>query len=478
MRRRLAARMVAGAALAGALTNAAASLAYAPQAPVRAAGTSIEASRLHPLVATGPWSLGVAAVLLAVAAGARRRRREAWLLGLALLGVLTVLDVLHERPALTVAAPVAGAWSLVAMRRMLVAEPYRRLLRSFMLPTPEALACTEALVRAHGCDAMAPFKLRTDVGHLFAPARDAVLAFRVENGALLVSGDPVGTASGERAVLELARDLAGHAGLSFGVTTASVRMADLLRDEFGMLPIYMGCEAVVPTAGFSLQGGRIKKVRQAHRRVQSAGFALVRCRGAALTGAQRAALRELYAATRAGEEQSFAMAPESIEAPGLEDAEFVMAQHAASGEIAGVMVFVPLAGRSMWSLALQLRDPASPNGVIDALVVHALQEAQAEGVEAISLNFAAARRYLHEKVRGFWPHVARLLARLATRWTQIDDLRAHNEKFSPTWEQRFLVVDHRLDLPRLAFATIWQEGQLPRPDAFLRPAWPCAAPTA
>lgn len=446
---------------------------------MRAVGSTIAASRLHPIVAaSGPWSVGLAVVLLTVAAGARRRRREAWLLGIALLGALTVLDLFHERAPLTIAAPVAGIGSLVAMRGLLVAEPYRRLLRSFMLPTPKALDEASALVRTYGRDAMAPFKLRTDVGHLFSPERDALLGFRVENGALLVSGDPVGTESGQRAVLALAQKLAGHAGLSFGVTTASARTADLLRDEFGMRPIYMGCEAVVETGGFSLQGGRIKKVRQAHRRVQAAGYELLRCRGDALTGRQRAALSALYGATRADEEQSFAMAPESIDAPGLDEAEFVLAEHAESGEIAGVMVYVPLAGRSMWSLALQLRDPNAPNGVIDALVVHTLLEARSEGVEAISLNFAAARRYLHEEVRGFWPHVARLLARLATRWTQIDDLRAHNEKFSPRWEPRFLVVEHPLDLPRLAFATIWQEGQLPRPDAFLRPAWPSAEPTS
>lgn len=478
MRARSAARGVASLALTAGAANATASLARFPAAPVRAVGLTVESSRLHPLLAGGPWSLGLAALLLAVAAGARRRRREAWLLGIALLAALAMLDVVEARSLLAVAAPVTGLGSLLAMRRLLVAQPYRRLLRSFMLPTSDALARTHALVQEYGRDAMAPFKLRTDVGHLFAPARDAVLAFRVENGALLVSGDPVGTADGQLAVLRLARELAEHAGLSFGVTTASAALADQLHEAFGMRPIYMGCEAVVATAGFSLQGGRIKKVRQAHRRVQGAGYALVRRRGTDLSTQDRAALRRLYVATRATDEQSFAMAPESIEAPGLDEADFFFAQHEQTGEIGGVMVFVPLAGRSMWSLALQLRDPGSPNGVIDALVADAVLAAQAERVEAISLNFAAARGYLHEPVQGFWPHVARALARLATRWTQIDDLRAHNEKFSPTWEPRYLVVEHVLDLPRLAFATIWQEGQLPRPDAFLRPAWPEPEPRA
>jgi len=381
--------------------------------------------------------------------------------------------VIHDRSPAQVALPIAGVGSLLAMRRSLVAEPYRQLLRRHMLPTPEALARTQELVRAYGRDSMAPFKMRTDVGHLFAPEGDAVLAFRVENRALLVSGDPVGTSEGVRSVIAHARQLASGAGLRFGVSTASEDVADLLREDFGMRPIYMGCEAIVRTEGFSLEGGKIKKVRQAHRRVQNAGYVLELRTRDQLTPSEREGLRRLQRVSRGGEEeQSFAMAPESIEAPGLDDAKLIIARHEESGDVAGVMAFMPLAGRSMWSLALQLRDPESPNGVIDALVVTALQEAQAAGVDAVSLNFAAARRYLHLPVHGFWPRVARALGKLATRWTQIDDLRYHNEKFSPEWERRFMVVDHPLHMPHIAFGTIWQEGQLPRPDAFIRPAWP------
>lgn len=159
-------------------------------------------------------------------------------------------------------------------------------------------------------------------------------------------------------------------------------------------------------------------------------------------------------------------------APGSERSVVVMARHEEDGHIAGFLVFMPLVQRSLWSMALQLRDPASPNGTVDALIVHALQEAKADGVRELSLNFAGARRYVYEPVHGFWPRVARLLARLAMRWTQIDQLRYHNEKFSPTWEPRSVILEHVLEAPHLTFAIIWQEGQLPRPDAFLRPAWP------
>ncbi|MFT4035179.1 MAG: phosphatidylglycerol lysyltransferase domain-containing protein [Patulibacter sp.] len=455
-----------------AAANGLAALAYAPSGHIQHVGERVASSRLHPLIAGGAWAAALAAILVVLAFGVLRKRRGAWIAGLAMLGALAVIEVIHDRSPVAVALPIAGAGSLLAMRRSLVAEPYRKLLRRHMLPTADALDRTQALVRAYGRDSMAPFKLRTDVGHLFAPSGDAVLAFRVENRALLVAGDPVGTPAGQRAVLSLARDLARGAGLRFGVSTASEECAELLRNEFGMRPIYMGCEAVIQTGGFSLAGGRIKKVRQAHRRVQQAGYVLECRTRPELTAGERRALLELQRVVRGEEEQSFTMAPESIAAPGLDDALLMIARHSERGQIAGVMAFMPLAGRSMWSLALQLRDPDSPNGVIDALVVHTLQTAQAAGIEAISLNFAAARRYLHEPVAGIWPRVAKALAQLATRWTQIDDLRYHNEKFSPLWERRFVVVDHPLQLPHIAFGTIWQEGQLPRPDAFIRPAWP------
>ncbi|MEH3054709.1 MAG: DUF2156 domain-containing protein [Patulibacter minatonensis] len=453
--------------------NGLAALTYAPSQHVRAVGERVADSELQPMIATGLWCIGLALVLTVVAFGVLRKRRGAWGIALGMLAVLTIVEVVHQHPASQVALPIAGFGSLLAMRRRLVAEPFRDLLRRHMLPSADAQDRARKLVRTYGRESMAPFKMRTDVGHLFAPDGDAVLAFRVENRTLLVAGDPVGTPAGQRAVLTLSRDLARRAGLRFGVSTASEQMADLLRDEYGMRPIYMGCEAVVATDTFSLQGHRIKKVRQAHRRVQNAGYALEALTRDQLTAADHHALRALQVASRAGdEEQSFAMAPESIEAPGLDDARLILARHTETGHIAGVMAFMPLAQRSMWSLALQLRDPQSPNGVIDALVVHAIQSAKDAGVEAISLNFAAARRYLHEPVAGFWPRVARVLGQLATRWTQIDDLRYHNEKFSPTWERRFVVVDHPLHMPHVAFGTIWQEGQLPRPDAFIRPAWP------
>lgn len=463
-----------GVALLVAALNGLAALGSTPSEHLQRIGQDVDHSRLAPAVAVGaPWDLAAAVLLVILAWGLLRRRRMAWAGAVTLFAVVASTDLMRHDDPLAVAVPLAAAASLLLARRQLVAEPYRDVLRRHNLPTDDVLERSAELVRRYGTDTLAPFKLRPDVGHLFSTGGDAVLAYRVENRALLVAADPVGSPEGVRDVLRTARDLARGAGLRFGVAAASEGMAALLRDEFGMRPIYMGCEAIVDPASFTLEGRSIKKVRQAHRRVIREGYTLVGGRLSDLTPGEWVAVRRCSAAGRTAEdEQSFSMAPDSVDGRGLGDALIFRAVDSQTGQVGGLLVVHPLVQRSLWSLALQLRDPAAPNGVIDALIVHALQTAQDEGVAELSLNFAAARRYAHEPVRGFWPHVARALARLAMRWTQIDDLRFHNEKFAPRWERRFMVTDHVLHLPHLLFAVIWQEGQLPRPDALIAPAWP------
>jgi lysylphosphatidylglycerol synthetase-like protein (DUF2156 family) len=419
------------------------------------------------------WAAGVAALLVPLGWGLLRRRRGAWIVSCALLAGVVGVDLAYGEPPTELLLPVIALTGVLLARHRLVAGNYRETLRAHTVPTREAMVRTQALIDEYATDSMAPFKLREDVGHMFSDAGDAVLAFRVENRALLVASDPIGSPDGVAEDINRARCPARGSGLRFGIVAASEELSDRMRAEFGMRPIYLGCEAIVDAKAFTLQGHKIKKVRQAYNRVQREGYALECKRFGELSDAERA---ELAACQERGrppeEEQSFVMAPETYDAHGSERSIVVQARHVEDGHVGAFMVFMPLTQRKMWSLAMQLRDPESPNGTVDALIAYALLQAQEQGVDELSLNFAAARRYVYEPVFGFWPRVAKGLAYLAMRWTQIDQLRYHNEKFSPTWEPRSVICEHALEAPHLAFAVIWQEGQLPRPNAFIRPAWP------
>ena len=60
------------------------------------------------------------------------------------------------------------------------------------LPGPDSRRLAAELVRAHGTDTLSFFKLRSDKHYFFSQDRRAFVGYRIENGVLLLSGDPVG----------------------------------------------------------------------------------------------------------------------------------------------------------------------------------------------------------------------------------------------------------------------------------------------
>jgi lysyl-tRNA synthetase, class II len=329
------------------------------------------------------------------------------------------------------------------------------------------------LVRAHGADTLSAFKLRADVEHLFSPDGRAFLAYRVTGGVLLVSGDPIGPADAIAPLLARLCAFAEEHGLPIAVVGAS----EALSAEAGRMrlrTLYLGDEAIVETAGFSLEGRRIKKVRQACHRIGKAGFTAELRRLGDLDDRELAALEAVSELWRDGApERGFSMALDTLRAPHLHDSTVVLARDA-DGAVRGFLHFVPSYGRAALSLSLMRRDRDTPNGLIDFLVVQSVLLTRERGVEELSLNFAAFARYLHSP-RHWWERAAgRLVGRL-DRFFQVESLYRFNAKFHPRWEPRYLLFDGAPALPRTAIAALHAEGQLPLPGLLTRFVLPAAA---
>ena len=71
---------------------------------------------------------------------------------------------------------------------------FRPLAAPRSLPDPAARGLAARLVRAHGTDTLSFFKLRADKQYFFSSDGAAFVGYRIENGVLLLSGDPVGPA--------------------------------------------------------------------------------------------------------------------------------------------------------------------------------------------------------------------------------------------------------------------------------------------
>src|SRR5947209_4554336 len=91
-------------------------------------------------------------------------------------------------------------------------------LRSF--PTPAAREAAAALVQAHGNDTLSFFKLRGDKHYFFSDDRQAFVGYRIENGVVLLSGDPVGPPDAFPQLLTDVRTFAEMRGLKLGAVGA------------------------------------------------------------------------------------------------------------------------------------------------------------------------------------------------------------------------------------------------------------------
>ncbi len=328
-------------------------------------------------------------------------------------------------------------------------------------PSPAARQVASDLVRAHGADTLAFFKLRADGHYIFSEDRRAFVAYAIENGVLLLSGDPVGPPDAIPGLLGQVRQFADDRGLKLGALGASQSLCPLY-EGLGLHTIYVGDEAVVELGRFSLEGRSIRKVRQSVTRLSKAGYQAEVHELAALDERTLEEAEKVVELGRQGApERGFSMAMDSLQGEHDHETLVVLARDEA-GAIRGVLHFVPCYGRPAVSLSFMRRDPSTPNGLTEFLVVKAIELLRDRGVEELSLNFAAFAKWMHSPEKPHERWLGKLIA-LGNPFFQIESLYRFNAKFFPRWEPRFLVYEGTFGLPRAGIAALWAEGQLPKP---------------
>ena len=136
-------------------------------------------------------------------------------------------------------------------------------------PTASVRRLAVEVVREHGRDTLSFFKLRPDKHYYFNQDRTAFVAYRVEAGTLLLSGDPVGPPEEFGDLLLAVRRFAHSRALKLAAVGVSEGLVKIY-DELGLQALYIGDEAIVEIDRFSLDGRAIRKVRQSVSRLNKA----------------------------------------------------------------------------------------------------------------------------------------------------------------------------------------------------------------
>jgi lysylphosphatidylglycerol synthetase-like protein (DUF2156 family) len=313
------------------------------------------------------------------------------------------------------------------------------------------------IVRRHGISTLDYFALRSDKKWFFH--RDSLVAYAVYGGVCLISPDPIGPRNEREQVWDAFRRFADNHGWVTGVIGAGEEWLSIYRDS-GMHNIYLGDEAVVGVQGFTLAGGDMKGLRQAHNRISKHGYTVSFHDPAKLDAQLSCELSTLMSLSRQGEhERGFSMMLGRVFDP-RDTGLLLTVVRGPDGKAAAMCQFVPAPGINGYSLDLMRRDPANhPNGLLDFALCSTIEHLKAGGYEGLSLNFAALRSTLSgDKGDGTVQRAERWFLKKMSNFAQIESLWRFNAKYEPEWLPRYVVFDAAEHLVPVVMAILRAES--------------------
>jgi lysyl-tRNA synthetase class 2 len=327
--------------------------------------------------------------------------------------------------------------------------------------TADEHARAAAIVAAHATDSLAPFALREDKSFYFA--HGGMLAYRALRGTAVVSGDPIGPPGSAAAILDGFEREAAARGWDVVVTGAGERELDAYR-RLGFKTVCIGEEAVVDPAAFSLAGRANKALRHAVTRQARRGWTIETALGSELTAAMITDLAAADAAWRAGRPRltGFAMTLGRLWGAEEDRASLYVIGRDPAGQVSAFLRFARY--RDGLSLDAMRRVGEAPNGLVDTLVVRAIEHAREQAMPAVSLNFAGFGHVMGDDRRlSRGQSVARWLLRRTHGRFQLERLVTFNKKFAPRWERRYLVHRRAQRLPVLGWRVLQAEAYVHTP---------------
>jgi lysyl-tRNA synthetase class 2 len=317
------------------------------------------------------------------------------------------------------------------------------------------------LVQEHGSDSLAYFALRRDKNYFFSPSGKSFLAYRLIGSTALVAGDPIGDEDERHDLVAEFVRVAHSKAWRVAVAGASTEaLADYV--ELGFKSIYLGDEAVIRPAEFSLEGRAIRKIRQSVSRLEKNGYVVRVLSTAEADEALRCELRAVSEEWRGNwPERGFTMAMDALF---LYPDTVLAVAVAPDGGVGGFLQLVPSPASEGYSLASMRRRKDTPNGLMEYLITETVGWARQHAVTEVSLNFAVFADFL--KADDHAPRRSKAIRWLllkADRLFQVERLHSFNRKFFPHWRRRYFCFERWSDFPLAGLAYLHAESLLTPP---------------
>ena len=307
-------------------------------------------------------------------------------------------------------------------------------------------------------DSLGYFATRRDKSVIWSSNRKAGIAYRVQGGVMLASGDPFGEYSlWPEAIAEFLKEAEEHAWTP-AVMGCSDRGGEVWVEHAGMIAIDIGDEAIISVKDFTLEGRPVANVRQMVNRIKRKGYSCTTHKWSELDESTRIELRELAHKWRYGVgERGFSMSMDRFGEDDDPDTFITIAR--LEGEIKGLLYYVPWTTNAL-SLDRMQRERGTDAGVNELMIVETVEYARTNNLAYVSLNFAAFRSLFEraDKISaGPITRGMRNLIRFSSNFFQVESLYRFNAKFQPGWETRYVLYPRASDLPKVGWAALRAE---------------------
>ena len=307
-------------------------------------------------------------------------------------------------------------------------------------------------------DSLGYFATRRDKSIIWSDNKKAGIAYRVQGGVMLASGDPFGEYSLWPEVIAKFLEEARLHAWTPAVMGASDLGGEVWVEHAGMLAIEIGDEAIIVVKDYTLEGRPMANVRQMVNRIKRKGYDTYTSRWGDLPEDVK---KDLHAKAREWRygvpERGFSMSMdrfgESV------DADTVITICTFDNHIAAFLYFVPWTTDRL-SLDRMQREKGSDPGVNELLISETAMWAKENGITHISLNFAAFRSLFEraDKISaGPITRGTRNIIRFFSNWFQVESLYRFNAKFQPEWRTRYVLYPRAADLVKVAWAALRAE---------------------
>jgi lysyl-tRNA synthetase class 2 len=307
-------------------------------------------------------------------------------------------------------------------------------------------------------DSLGYFATRRDKSVVWSANRKAGIAYRVQGGVMLASGDPFGEYSlWPDAIKEFIAIAEEHAWTP-AVMGCSDHGGEVWVEHAGMIAVDIGDEAIIQVNDFTLEGRPMANVRQMVNRIRRKGYTSLTLKWSDVDPQTQAELRKLAHEWRYGvAERGFSMSMDRFGEVGDPDTYITIAR--LNGEIKGLQYYVPWTTDGL-SLDRMQRQRGTDAGINELMIVDTVEYAGANNLKHVSLNFAAFRSLFEraDKISaGPITRGRRNVLRFFSNFFQVESLYRFNAKFQPEWETRYVLYPRATDLPKVAWAALRAE---------------------